>query len=104
MPKLGGTANFLRYVRSQSNGIPIQRVHATCGRCAYTKTPKHHHISPVLKSLYWLKVPERIEYKVISLTYNTLQSSQPSDLRQLFTIHPLIFSFNAFFFRPNTVL
>src|SRR6218665_3225187 len=32
--------------------------------------------------------PQRIEYKVISLTYNTLQSSQPSYLRQLFTIQP----------------
>ena len=45
-------------------------------------------MTPVLKSLYWLKIPERIEYKVISLTYNTLQTSQPSYLRQLFTIQP----------------
>src|SRR6218665_2055058 len=52
------------------------------------KPPKHHHITPVLKSLNWLKIPERIEYKVISLTYNTLQSSQPLYLRQLFTIQP----------------
>src|SRR6218665_1114942 len=56
--------------------------------CAVTKTPKHHHITPVLKKLHWLKIPERIEYKVISLTYNTLQSSQPSYLRQLFMIQP----------------
>src|SRR6218665_154564 len=55
---------------------------------AVTKTPKHHHITPVLKKLHWLKIPERIEYKVISLTYNTLQSSQPSYLSQLFTIQP----------------
>src|SRR6218665_2813164 len=55
---------------------------------AVTKTPKHHHITPVLKKLHWLKIPERIEYKVISLTYNTLQPSQPSYLRQLFTIQP----------------
>src|SRR6218665_1709422 len=55
---------------------------------AVTKTPKHHHIIYVLKKLHWLKIPERIEYKVISLTYNTLQSSQPSYLRQLFTIQP----------------
>src|SRR6218665_1806851 len=57
---------------------------------AVTKTPKHHHITPVLKTLHWLKIPERIhvEYKVISLTYNTLQSSQPSYLRHLFTIKP----------------
>ena len=34
------------------------------------------------------KIPERIEYKGISLTYNALQSSQPSYLRQLFTIQP----------------
>ena len=49
---------------------------------AVTKAPKHHHITPVLKNLHWLKIPERIEYKVISLT------SQPSYLRQLFTIQP----------------
>src|SRR6218665_2688841 len=55
---------------------------------AVTKTTKHHHINPVLKKLHWLKIPERIEYRAISLTYNTLQSSQPSYLRQLFTIQP----------------
>src|SRR6218665_2964103 len=49
---------------------------------------KHHHITHVLKTLHWLKIPERIEYKVISLTYNKLQPSQPSYLRQLFTIQP----------------
>src|SRR6218665_1202069 len=55
---------------------------------AVTKTSKHHHITHVLKKLRWLKIPERIEYKVISLTYNTIQSSRPSYLRQLFTIQP----------------
>src|SRR6218665_495237 len=57
---------------------------------AVTKTTKHHHINPVLKKLHWLKIPERIEYRAISLTYNTLLSSQPSYmyLRQLFTIQP----------------
>jgi len=53
---------------------------------AFTKTPKHHHITPVHKKLQWLKIPERIEYTSISLPYNTLQSSQPAYLRQLFTI------------------
>src|SRR6218665_2004146 len=27
---------------------------------AVTKTPKHHHITPVLKKLHWLKIPEGI--------------------------------------------
>src|SRR6218665_3795417 len=55
---------------------------------AVTRTPRHHHIPPGLKSLHWLKIPERIHFKVLSLTYNSLQSSQPTYLRELFTIHP----------------
>src|SRR6218665_2622025 len=48
-----------------------------------TKTPKHPLITSVLKKHHWLKIPERIEYKVIPLTYNTLQSFQPSILPTL---------------------
>ena len=55
---------------------------------AVTRTPKHHHITPILKSLHWLKIPERIHFKVLSLTYNSLQYSQPRYLRDLFTIQP----------------
>src|SRR6218665_946635 len=55
---------------------------------AVTKTPWHHHITPVLKSLHWLKIPECIHFKVLSLTYNSLQSSQPTYLRELLTIQP----------------
>jgi len=49
------------------------------------KLPKHHHITPVLKSLNWLKVSQRIHYKIglVSLTYNTLQTSKPFYIRQL---------------------
>src|SRR6218665_1139874 len=76
---------FLNIETTQINRLQaIQNALAS----AVTKTPKHHHITPILKILHWLKIPERIEYKAISLTYNTLQSSQPSYLRQLFTIQP----------------
>src|SRR6218665_3593591 len=34
---------------------------------AVTRTPRHHHITPVLKSLHWLKSPEHIHFKVLSL-------------------------------------
>src|SRR6218665_602617 len=30
---------------------------------AVTRTPRHHLITPVLKSLHWLKIPERITSK-----------------------------------------
>jgi len=65
----------------------LQAIQTALAR-AVTKTPKHHHIITVLKKLCWLKIPERIEYKAVSHTYNTLQSSQPSYIRQLFTIQP----------------
>jgi len=53
---------------------------------AITKTPRFHHISPVLKSLHWLKINQRIEYKIISLTYKALQTQQPKYLRSRLVI------------------
>src|SRR6218665_25921 len=46
------------------------------------------HITPVLKSLHWVRIAERIHFKVLSITYNSLQSSQPTYLHKLFTIQP----------------
>ena len=56
---------------------------------AVTKPPNTTTSLLSSKSLHWLKIPERIEYKFISLTYNTLRPSQSSYLRQLFTVQPL---------------
>jgi hypothetical protein len=50
---------------------------------AVTNTCKSSHITPILKSLHWLKISQRIHFKIISLTYNTIQFSQPSYLHQL---------------------
>jgi len=36
--------------------------------CAVVKAFKSTYITPILKSLHWLKANERIEYKLISLT------------------------------------
>ena len=46
------------------------------------------HITPALHSLHWLKIRERITYKVISLTYNTLQTAKPAYLARLVTVQP----------------
>ena len=42
--------------------------------------------SPVLKSLHWIKVKERIEYKFLSLTYKVLTTSQPMHLFKLVSV------------------
>jgi len=39
---------------------------------AVTKTPKFHHITSIRKSLHWLKINERIKYKVLSLSLTYL--------------------------------
>src|SRR6218665_922557 len=65
----------------------LQRIQNSLAR-AVTRTPRHHHIHPVPKSLHWLKIPERIHFKVLSLTYNSLQSSQPTHLRQPLPLPP----------------
>jgi len=40
-----------------------------------------HRITAVLESLPWLKIDERIQYKLISLTYKVYTISQPTYLR-----------------------
>ena len=56
---------------------------------AITRTPKYSHISPVLKSLHWLKIQERIKFKVCSLTFKALQSSTPQYLRKMLSVQPV---------------
>jgi len=42
----------------------------------------------ILCSLHWLKITERIEYKVLSLTYKVLTTTQPSCLHHLISVQP----------------
>src|SRR6218665_547756 len=79
--------NFLFLNLDSSQIHRLQLIQNSLAR-AVTRTPRYHHINPVLKSLHWLKVPECIHLKVLSLTYNSLQSSKPTYLRELFTIQP----------------
>ena len=42
-------------------------------QCAHilTKSPRREHITPVLKSLHWLKIQDRITYKILLLSYKS---------------------------------
>jgi len=53
-----------------------------------TLRPTYRGASPtsyrcIFKSLHWLKIEQRIQYKVASITYKVLQSEQPSYLHSL---------------------
>ena len=65
----------------------IQHIQNALAR-AVVAAPRSSDPDQILKSLHWLKVQERIEYKIISTTYKTLQSSSPQFLRDIITIQP----------------
>jgi len=44
------------------------------------------HITPILRSLHCLKMNERIEYKLLSLIYKVLTTSQPDYLHNLISV------------------
>jgi hypothetical protein len=74
---------FLNLPQSQLNRLQLI---LNASARAVSKSPKFCHINPHLKSLHWLKIQQRIEYKILSITYKTLQSGRPSYLHSLLTV------------------
>ena len=74
---------FLNLPQSQLNRLQLI---LNASARAVSKSPKFCHINTFLKSLHWLKIQQRIEYKVLSITYKTLQSGRPSCLHSLLTV------------------
>ena len=48
---------------------------------------KFDHITPILKDLHWLPVEQRIEYKVLLLTYKALHGKAPAYISQLLSLY-----------------
>ena len=57
-----------------------------CVARTVVKAPKSSHITPILRTLHWLKINERIEYKLLSLTYKVLTTSQTDYLHNLISV------------------
>jgi len=68
--------NSLYYNLPKSQINRLQQIQNCLARTV-VKAPKSSHITPILRSLHWLKINERIEYKLLSLTYKVLTTSQP---------------------------
>ena len=49
------------------------------------KIQRSEHITPALISLHWLRVPERISFKLAVLTYRSTHSTSPSYVQSCFT-------------------
>ena len=49
--------------------------------------PKHTSSTDTLKRLCWLPIQVRIEYKILSITYNCIRGQAPQYLKDLITIN-----------------
>ena len=49
----------------------------------FRKKKKYDHVSPLLKSLHWLQIQERIDYKIAVLVFKCLSNQAPLYLSDL---------------------
>jgi len=77
--------NSLYYNLPYSQLNRLQQIQ-NCPARAVFKAPKFTHTTPILKSLHWLKINQRIEYKILSLTHKVLTTAQPGYLRNLISV------------------
>lgn len=80
------------YCNALLHGLPrcllqrVQHVQNTAARIV-TKTPRRHHITPILKGLHWLPVESRAKYKILVHTYKALQQTSPMYIKDLLHRH-----------------
>ena len=76
------------YCNSLLSGLPaqqlkkLQHVQNSAARLL-TLSKKHEHITPILQDLHWLPISERINYKIILLTFKALNNMAPEYLKEL---------------------
>ena len=79
----------LDYCNSLFYGLPssllgrLQGIQNVAARIL-TGSKKFDHITPVLRSLHWLPVEQRIKFKMLLLVYKSINSMAPSYLQDLF--------------------
>jgi hypothetical protein len=73
--------NALLYGMTQKNFNSLQRVQNSLARVV-CNAPYRSPPQPLLKSLHWLPVIERVEYKLAAMTYKVLLHQEPSYLLQ----------------------
>ena len=81
-------ANSLLFDTTQKNINCFQRIQNTLARVVASHAlPRGTRSSDILQNLHWLPIDQRIEFKLATLTYNILSSSQPAYLRSLLNYH-----------------
>ena len=74
--------NSILYNVPKSKTDRLQRLQNQCAHIL-TKSPHREHITPVLMKLHWLKIQDRIIYKMLMLTYKSYYNMAPPYLCEL---------------------
>ena len=74
--------NSLLYGISDYNINRLQRIQNSAA-CIVTNTRKYDHITPILQKLHWLPVRQRIHFKIMLITYKSINDMAPEYLSAL---------------------
>jgi len=78
--------NVLLYGVNSGDLAKLQKIMNAAARLI-TRTCSREHITPVLKSLHWLKIKERIEYKIALLVFKSIHNQGPEYLQSLLKLY-----------------
>ena len=76
--------NALLFKSSSYQLAKLQRAQNSAAR-VLSGTSRYSHITPVLKSLHWLPVSKRIEFKILLYTWKVMHGLAPQYLQSLIT-------------------
>ena len=77
--------NGLLYGIPKKKTSRLQRVQNAAAKLV-TRRKKFDHVTPILKSLHWLPIAHRIDYKILLLTFKSLIGEAPSYLQDMLKI------------------
>ena len=71
----------------------LQKVQNACARLVCNSS-KFCHITPLLNTLHWLQVRQRIEFKILLIVFKSLIGQAPSYISELLKLKPNVHSRN----------
>ena len=78
-------SNSLLYGLPKYQLDKLQRIQNAAARLVWQES-KYCHITPLLRSLHWLPVRHRIDFKILLLTYKAIMGLAPIYIKELVTV------------------